>query len=402
MQRTRVADEIKALVALVRDGQKTRDDALREVDPQKLLSTLRPSLPSAEVLAARGHPLLARGLSASAGVGSGEIAFHASRVLELAAARKDVVLVRPETSAEDVHALRVSRAVLTVTGGLTSHAAVMARGVGKPCVVGCDALRIDEHKATLEITDPDTRVMVRALKEGDVITVDGNSGNVYQGAVPPVPAAQLEELQSVLEWADERRTLAVFGNASNAQDAQDAMQAGAAGIGLCRLEQMLTAPTAADLVRVVFFANDEAAKTLALGELKTFIVSELTAIYAVAKDTTVRLFDAPAMDFAPTNEHETHALAKRLGVSPQTMVAFIQDQRERWPAFGARGVRMCVTQPDFARMQIDSVQSAATLAGTTARILVPFVSMAEELAHIRSLWAKTPSLAQCSRRRGRA
>lgn len=388
----KVANELRAQVLAAVNGEKTRDEVLRSIDTKVLSAALRPSLPSIESLQAQGHAHIARGVAASAGVGSGAIVFRAEEVLELAKEGRAAILVRSETSAEDVHAIRAAHAVLTASGGLTSHAAVMARGIGRACVVGCDALRIDEKTRTLTVTHPDTRAVIASYSQGDVITVDGSTGNVFSGSIQAVPAAHFDELRTVLDWADERRSLRVLANASTTTEVESALRAGTDGIGLCRLEQLLSAPAAINLLRVVVFGSDEAVRGAASAEIGKLIEHELRAMYALCPNISVRLFDGTANELAPTTAHDAAALATSLGITAQSIPGLISDRREKWPLFGARGVRMLATHESFAHAQVQAIERASASAGVTARILVPMVAFAEEVQFIRSLMTSTSEL----------
>lgn len=382
--RGRVFDEVRALLAEAKEGRLAASEVLARISPQALKTALAPALPPLDALAERGIFPIVRGVAACAGVGTGRIRFTATDVVQAATGGDSIVFVRPETNAEDVLGIRAARALLTASGGLTSHAAVMARGIGRTCVVGCGDLRIDEKKRECAVIDGETGATKLVLREGDEITVDGSTGQVFLGAVRAVAAGSFPELRTILEWADESRGLRVHAAASNQEEAAAAREAGADEIGLCRVEQTWSTPASIRNLRRVFFSSSPDAKTEALRELGAALSDELRRMHESSKPITVRLFDSPIAEYSPRNDAELASMANEIGSSADALRYAVADCAERWPAFGRRGARLLLSDEAFLLAQLSAIEAAAATAGVAARVLVPFVTYAEEVAHVRS------------------
>ena len=326
--------------------------------------------PTAEV------DVVATGLNASPGAASGAIVLDADLAEEKGSAGEDVILVRWETTPDDIHGLIHSRGVLTAHGGMTSHAAVVARGMGKPCVAGCDALSIDMAARTLQIGSVE-------LREGDQLTVDGGTGRVIVGSVPLVPPAIDENFGTILDWADDLRRMRVRANADTPEDAAKAREFGAEGIGLCRTEHMFMAPDRLPLVQEMIMAGDEKARRAALDRLLPVQQSDFEGIFEAMAGypVTIRLLDPPLHEFLPAAEEATSdAMRKR-----------ITELREANPMLGTRGCRLGLQWPEIYEMQVRAIVRAAravaerTGEAPLVEIMHPLVGFAEELSRLREL-----------------
>ena len=302
---------IKIAVDMVAEGMIDETEALLRIEPASLEHLLHPTLdPRARM------NVLTKGLPASPGAASGEIAFSADRAETLAAQGKDVVLVRMETSPEDIHGMYAARAILTSRGGMTSHAAVVARGLGRPCVSGAGQLHIDYDRQSAQVEEHE-------LKEGDVITVDGTSGRIMLGAVPTLEAELTGDFGTLMGWADARRKMGVRTNAETARDAERALRFGAEGIGLCRTEHMFFDPARIALVREMILANDAAAREKALDQLLPMQRDDFAALFKTMEDrpVTIRLLDPPLHEFLPHPNDDIAAIGTALGANAKSNCA---------------------------------------------------------------------------------
>jgi pyruvate, orthophosphate dikinase len=362
---------LKAAVDMVDEGLISREEAVARIDPAQLDQLLHPMLdPNAR------FEVAATGLNASPGAASGAIVFDADRAAERAAAGQDVILVRWETTPDDIHGMIAAKGILTVHGGMTSHAAVVARGMGKPCVAGCEALSLDARAKTARIGDQE-------LGEGDTLTIDGGTGRVIVGKVPLVPPQINEDFRTVLEWADDFRRLNVRANADNPEDAAKAREFGAQGIGLCRTEHMFFGDERLPLVQQMIMAADETGRRAALDRLLPFQQDDFEGIFEAMAGlpVTIRLLDPPLHEFLPSlEEARDEQLRKR-----------VRELQEANPMLGTRGCRLGLMFPEIYEMQVRAiVRAAAAVRERTGdpplvEIMHPLVGFAEELRRLREL-----------------
>jgi pyruvate, orthophosphate dikinase len=377
------AAALRIAVEMVDEGLISREEAVARIDPEQLDQLLHPMIdPQAEIEVA------AKGLNASPGAASGAIVLDADTAEARGKAGEDVILVRWETTPDDIHGLIQARGVLTAHGGMTSHAAVVARGMGKPCVAGCEGLSIDTR--TGEVT-----LGAHVLHAGDTITIDGGTGRVIVGSVPLVPPAFDENFEIVLAWADELRRLKVRANADTPQDAVKAREFGAQGIGLCRTEHMFMADDRLPVVREMILARSEDERRAALDTLLPLQQGDFEGIFEAMAGlpVTIRLLDPPLHEFLPPLEEATS----------DEMRARIVQLREANPMLGTRGCRLGLQYPEIYEMQVRAIARAArSVAERTGdaplvEIMHPLVGFAEELRRLRELTdtvaAEEPSVA---------
>jgi pyruvate,orthophosphate dikinase len=363
------AAALKAAVDMTDEGLISREEAVARIDPAQLDQLLHPMLdPNAT------YDVAATGLNASPGAASGKIVFDADTAAERGE-REPVILVRWETTPDDIHGMIAAKGILTVHGGMTSHAAVVARGMGKPCVAGCEALSLDVNKRTARIGDT-------TLNEGDVITIDGGTGRVIVGDVELVPPQINEDFQTVLEWADDIRRLNVRANADTPDDAKRAREFGAQGIGLCRTEHMFFGDERLPVVQEMIMARDEAGRRAALDKLLPMQQSDFEGIFEAMAGlpVTIRLLDPPLHEFLPPLEQ-----------APDQMRERIKQLQEANPMLGTRGCRLGLQYPEIYEMQVRAiVRAAAAVRERTGdaplvEIMHPLVAFAEELRRLREL-----------------
>ena len=366
---------LKIAVDMVAEGLLTEGEALLRVKPEDLDHLLHPRLdPNAEKI------LLATGLPASPGAASGQIVFDPDVAQDWVEAGKKVLLVRQETSPEDIGGMHVAEGILTARGGMTSHAAVVARGMGKPCVAGCTALQIHEKNKILRIDG-------KEFKEGDYLTFDGSTGQVYEGIVPTIDAEISDNFAKFMAWADKHRRLGVRANADNPQDSEVALGFGAEGIGLCRTEHMFFAPERILAVREMIFATTEEERKKALDKLLPFQREDFEGIFKAmnGKPVNIRLLDPPLHEFLPHKEAEVKDLADSLGVEITVIEQRKENLHEFNPMLGHRGCRLGVTYPEIYTMQVRAIIEAAinmSSDGVTVlpEIMIPLVSERKELS----------------------
>jgi pyruvate, orthophosphate dikinase len=362
---------LRVAAEMVEESLISRDEAVARIDPAQLDQLLHPMIdPAAEV------EVVARGLNASPGAASGAIVLDADSAEERGRAGDDVILVRWETTPDDIHGLIQARGVLTAHGGMTSHAAVVARGMGKPCVAGCEGLAIDDGTRTVTISGHE-------LREGDLLTIDGGDGRVIVGAVPLVPPAIDENFGTILGWADDFRRLGVRANADTPEDAAKAREFGAEGIGLCRTEHMFMADERLPIVREMILARDEDERRSALERLLPMQQADFEGIFEAMAGlpVTIRLLDPPLHEFLPPLEEATSdAMRER-----------IRQLHEANPMLGTRGCRLGLQFPEIYEMQVRAiVQAAKAVAVRTGEaplveVMHPLVGFREELARLREL-----------------
>jgi pyruvate,orthophosphate dikinase len=368
------AAALKAAVSMTEEGLISREEAVARIDPGQLDQLLHPMLDPA----AR-FEVAARGLNASPGAASGAIVLDADTAEARGSAGESVILVRWETTPDDIHGMIAAAGILTAHGGMTSHAAVVARGMGKPCIAGCDALSIDVEGRTARLGD-------RELKEGETITIDGGTGRVIVGEVALVPPQINEDFETVLDWADELRRLRVRANADTPEDATKAREFGAEGIGLCRTEHMFFGERL-PIVREMIMAENEEGRRSALDRLLPMQQGDFEAIFEAMAGlpVTIRLLDPPLHEFLPSLEEASDPRMRRR----------IKALQEANPMLGTRGCRLGLQWPEIYEMQARAiVRAAAAVRGRTGEaplveIMHPLVGFAEELARLRELTVLT-------------
>ena len=369
------AAALKAAVDMTGEGLIDQEDAVARIDPAQLDQLLHPMIdPTAD------FEVAAKGLNASPGAASGAIVFDADTAEERGRAGESVILVRWETTPDDIHGLIQAQGILTAHGGMTSHAAVVARGMGKPCVAGCDDLTLDLEAKT-------ARIGGQEVREGDTITIDGTAGCVMIGSVPLVPPQINEDFETILEWADDIRRLKVRANADTPEDAAKAREFGAEGIGLCRTEHMFMAEDRLPVVREMILAHDEQGRRAALEQLLPMQQSDFEGIFEAMTGlpVTIRLLDPPLHEFLPPIEEAT----------TDEMRHRIRSLTESNPMLGTRGCRLGLQYPEIYEMQVRAIIRAAaaveerTGAAPLVEIMHPLVGFAEELKRLRALTVKT-------------
>ncbi|OJY15125.1 MAG: pyruvate, phosphate dikinase [Myxococcales bacterium 68-20] len=381
---------VRAAVEMAKEGLITHDEAVCRVDPASLDQLLHPTLdPSAP------KKLLARGLAASPGAAQGKVVFSADEAERRAGQGEAVILVRVETSPEDIHGMKAARGILTARGGMTSHAAVVARGMGKPCVAGCSALAVSYAEQMVTITQYDDAgrpTETVTVKKGDVITIDGGAGHVYQGAIPTVSAALTGEFGELMSWADNVRTMKVRANADTPLDARTARSFGAEGIGLCRTEHMFFDEERIRAVREMILAEDVKGREAALAKLLPHQERDFVEIFREMRGlpVTIRLLDPPLHEFLPTERKQIEELAGLLGVSVARLEQRIKDLHEFNPMLGHRGCRLAITYPEIYAMQVRAILRAAADvdaegAAVQPEIMIPLAMTREELARMRQI-----------------
>jgi len=380
---------------MVDEGLITQTEAVRRVPAHQLDQLLHPVID-----AGQRAPVVCKGLPASPGAASGIAVFDADTAEQRALRGDSVILIRDETTPEDFHGMVVARAVLTARGGMTSHAAVVCRGMGKCAVVGVAAMSVNAEGRQFQVGDT-------IVREGDWITVDGATGNVYLGELQTVPSEVMRVIngtvraetapaylafRQVLEWADASRTLGVRANADTPKDARIARAFGAEGIGLCRTEHMFFEGDRINAVREMILAHDESGRRRALAKLLPMQRSDFEAIFEAMNGfpVNIRLLDPPLHEFLPHGGEETKMLARQLGVSREELLRVVDSLRETNPMLGHRGARLLVTYPEITEMQSRAIFEAAVKAkrrGIVVKpeIMVPLIMSARELAHQRAI-----------------
>ena len=380
---------VVAAVTMVDEGMLDQHEAIDRVDAGSLGQLLHARLPDEDTLRAQGVTPIARGLPASPGVGVGTIALNAADAERRAAEGQRVILVRRETSPEDVQGMLGAEAILTAAGGMTSHAAVVARGLNKCCVAGCGALDIDYEAGTVRVTT-DGRELT--LNEGEPITVDGHTGHVYKDELQVTAAPVVAQFDTLMRWADERRHMQVRANADTPHGVRTAITYGAEGIGLCRTEHMFFAPERLIAMRCAVLADEPEQRQPWLAKLEHMQRSDFAEIFEAmaGKPVAIRLLDWPLHEFLPRTDDDFGALAQALGVSEAQVRAATKRRQEINPMLGHRGVRVGVSTPSIYEMQVAAIFGAAADAlargiETQPEILLPFVAFESEVVYSRAL-----------------
>ncbi|MCI5917760.1 MAG: pyruvate, phosphate dikinase [Roseburia sp.] len=373
---------------LVEEGHKTEEEAVAMIDPRNLDTLLHPQFDAAALKAAIP---IGKGLGASPGAACGKIVFTAEDAKEWSKRGENVILVRLETSPEDITGMKVSQGILTVRGGMTSHAAVVARGMGTCCVSGCGDIAIDEDNKRFTLAG-------KEFKEGDDISIDGTTGNIYDGAIKTVDATIAGTFGRVMAWADKYRTLKVRTNADTPQDAKKACELGAEGIGLCRTEHMFFEEDRIAAFREMICSDTVEEREAALEKILPYQQRDFEALYEALEGNpvTIRFLDPPLHEFVPTEEADIEKLAKAQGKSVETIKTIIASLHEFNPMMGHRGCRLAVTYPEIAKMQTRAVIRAAINVQkkhpdwiVKPEIMIPLVCEVKELKYVKKVVAKT-------------
>jgi pyruvate,orthophosphate dikinase len=371
---------VRIAVEMVKEGMIDQPTALKRVSPDSLNHLLLPQLdPKSKVMP------VARGIAASPGAAAGKVVLSAEAAVEHAKEHPDdpIMLVRKETSPEDVAGMHLAKGILTATGGKASHAAVVARGWGKPCVVGCDAIQIDEKAGEVRIND-------QVVKVGDYLTINGTNGDVMIGRTPTVDPEVSGDFATLMEWADHTRTLKVRTNADTPKDAAKAREFGAEGIGLCRTEHMFFGDQRIVDMRKMILADDEAGRLAALAALEPYQREDFIGIFKAMAGfpVTIRLLDPPLHEFLPHDEAGQAEVARQLGVPVEKVRRRVEQLHEANPMLGLRGCRLAIRYPEIGDMQVRAIIEAAIAVKKEGlevlpEIMIPLVGTVEELAYLR-------------------
>jgi pyruvate,orthophosphate dikinase len=371
---------LRIAVDLAGEGLITQDEAVTRVDPATIDQLLHPAIdPAAE------RHVVATGLPASPGAASGEIVFSSDEAEALKAQGRKVILVRVETSPEDIHGMHAAEGILTTRGGMTSHAAVVARGMGKPCVSGAGAVRVDYQAATLTAGGV-------TLRKGDIITIDGSTGQVLSGQVKMLEPALSGEFATLMGWADKVRKLKVRTNADTPADARAAIRFGAEGIGLCRTEHMFFEADRIRAVREMILADDETSRRAALAKLLPMQRNDFIELFEImgGLPVTIRLLDPPLHEFLPHNGEEIAEVAAAMGADPKKLADRSHQLEEFNPMLGFRGCRLAIVYPEIAEMQARAIFEAAVEAGkrtgkpVVPEVMVPLIATKRELDLVKA------------------
>ncbi|MBQ7380443.1 MAG: pyruvate, phosphate dikinase, partial [Clostridia bacterium] len=379
---------LQIAVDLVAEGHKTEAEAVLMIDPRNLDTLLHPQFDAKALKAA--NPV-GKGLGASPGAACGQVVFSAEDAEAWHAAGKKVVLVRLETSPEDITGMKASQGILTVRGGMTSHAAVVARGMGKCCVSGCGEIAMDEENKKFTLAG-------KTYVEGDYISIDGSTGNIYDGIVPTVDAEISGNFGTIMGWADKFRTLKVRTNADTPADAKKARELGAEGIGLCRTEHMFFEADRIAAFREMICSDSAEEREVALEKILPYQQGDFEKIYEALEGTPVciRFLDPPLHEFVPTTEEEIALLANAQGKTVEQIKTIIQSLHEFNPMMGHRGCRLAVTYPEIAKMQTKAVIRAAINVqkahpewNMVPEIMIPLVGEVKELKFVKNVVVAT-------------
>ena len=378
---------LKIACDLVDEGMRTEKEAVAMIDPRNLDTLLHPTFDTAALKAAVP---VGKALGASPGAACGKVVFTAEDAKEWAARKEKVVLVRLETSPEDIEGMKAAQGILTVRGGRTSHAAVVARGMGKCCVSGCSEIVMDEENKKFTLGG-------KTYVEGDVISLDGTTGNIYDGAIPTVDATVSGDFGRIMEWADKFRKLKVRTNADTPKDAAKARELGAEGIGLCRTEHMFFEADRIAAIREMICSDTVEEREAALAKLEPMQQGDFEKLYETMGDygVTIRYLDPPLHEFVPTEEKDIELLAKSQGKTVEQIKAIIASLHEFNPMMGHRGCRLAVTYPEIAVMQTRAVIKAAIAVSKrkgikiVPEIMIPLVGEVKELKYVKDIVTKT-------------
>ncbi len=382
------AAALQIAVDLVNEGMRTREEAIAMIDPKSLDALLHPTFDAAALKAAKA---MATGLAASPGAACGMVYFSADDAKRASEAGHKVILARKETSPEDIEGMTASEGILTAFGGMTSHAAVVARQLGTCCVSGCKEIVIDEPAKTLTFTDG------TVLHEGDWMSLDGSTGKVYAEAIRTVPAELSGNFATIMEWADAIRTLKIRTNADSPAQAEMAVKFGAEGIGLCRTEHMFFDEARIPAMREMIVSKNADERKAALAKILPMQREDFKGIYKAmqGRPVTIRFLDPPLHEFLPTKDEEIAALASNMGITFDELKKTVVSLHESNPMMGHRGCRLSVTYPEIAEMQTRAVIEAAievrqeTGLEIIPEIMIPLVGETRELAYVKSFVVET-------------
>lgn len=377
---------VKIAVDMVEEGFIDREEAISRIDPEQISQLLHPMFEAKDLETANE---IASGLPASPGAASGKIYFNADDAAKAKKSGQEVLLVRDETSPEDLAGMVVAEGILTARGGMTSHAVVVARGMGKCCVVGCNEICVNEVQKTMTVAE-------KVYKEGDYISVDGSTGKIYEGKIDTVAAVISDDFAKLMEWADEFRTLKVRANADNPREAKQALEFGAEGIGLCRTEHMFFEEDRIPAIRRVILADTAEEKAKALAVLQPYQKSDFKEIFKVMGDrpVTIRLLDPPLHEFLPQTYEEIKEVAEAMEIPVEKVKNKVLELQEQNPMLGNRGCRLAVTAPEIAVMQTEAIISAAIEVTKednieiVPEIMIPLVGTKAELKNVKDTVVK--------------
>ena len=379
---------LKIACDLVDEGMRTEKEAVAMIYPRNLDTLLHPQF---DVAALKAATPMGKALGASPGAAAGKIVFSADDAKEWAARGEKVVLVRLETSPEDIEGMKAAQGILTVRGGMTSHAAVVARGMGTCCVSGCGDIAMDEENKKFTLNG-------KEYHEGDTISLDGSTGNIYDGIIPTVDASIAGEFGRIMSWADKYRTLKVRTNADTPADAKKAKELGAEGIGLCRTEHMFFEGNRIDAFREMICADTVEEREVALDKILPMQQGDFEQLYEALEGNpvTIRFLDPPLHEFVPTEEEDIELLAKAQGKSVEAIKDIINGLHEANPMMGHRGCRLAVTYPEIAKMQTKAVICAAINVQKAhadwtivPEIMIPLIGDIKELKYVKKIVVET-------------
>ena len=379
---------LKIACDLVDEGMRTEEEAVAMIDPRNLDTLLHPQFDAAALKAATP---MGKGLGASPGAACGKIVFSAEDAVEWAARGEKVVLVRLETSPEDITGMKAAQGILTVRGGMTSHAAVVARGMGSCCVSGCGDIAMDEENKKFTLAG-------KEFHEGDAISIDGTTGNIYDGLIPTVDAKIAGEFGRIMGWADKYRTMKVRTNADTPADAKKARELGAEGIGLCRTEHMFFEGNRIDAFREMICSETVEEREAALAKILPEQQGDFEKLYEALEGNpvTIRFLDPPLHEFVPTEEEDIKKLADAQGKTVEQIKTIIASLHEFNPMMGHRGCRLAVTYPEIAKMQTSAVIRAAINVkknhpdwNIKPEIMIPLVGDIKELKYVKKFVVET-------------
>ena len=372
---------VKVAIDMQKEGIVTKEEAITMVDANNVTNLLHP-----QFVESQKKDLFTKALNASPGAAVGEIVFDADKAEEEANKGRDVILVRDETSPEDIHGMHSSVGILTTKGGMTSHAAVVARGMGKPCIVGAEILIIDNELKTISNG-------ATTLNEGDMISIDGGLGEVYIGELESEPSKLSDEFHTLMEWCDKFRRLTIRANAETIIDTEKSLEFGADGIGLCRTEHMFFEGERIIPMREMIMSDTKQGRERALSKLITYQISDFEALFLLLKDKpiTVRLLDPPMHEFLPKSDIEITELGNAIGVSPAHIKEMLLKLSESNPMLGHRGVRLGLSYPEIYEMQVEAILRASynlhknEKFGISPEIMIPLVMNSEELSQMKEV-----------------
>ena len=372
---------VKVAIDMQKEGIVTKEEAITMVDANNVTNLLHP-----QFVESQKKDLFTKALNASPGAAVGEIVFDADKAEEEANKGRDVILVRDETSPEDIHGMHSSVGILTTKGGMTSHAAVVARGMGKPCIVGAEILIIDNELKTISNG-------ATTLNEGDMISIDGGLGEVYIGELESEPSKLSDEFHTLMEWCDKFRRLTIRANAETIIDTEKSLEFGADGIGLCRTEHMFFEGERIIPMREMIMSDTKQGRERALSKLITYQISDFKALFLLLKDKpiTVRLLDPPMHEFLPKSDIEITELGNAIGVSPAHIKEMLLKLSESNPMLGHRGVRLGLSYPEIYEMQVEAILRASynlhknEKLGISPEIMIPLVMNSEELSQMKEV-----------------